>query len=110
MAQKVQVVLIDDLDGGTADETVTFGLDGVGYEIDLSDQNADRLRQLLAPYVDNARRVGSARRAAPRSAGRRATGDSEAAKIRAWAKQNGHAVSERGRVSAELRAAYAAAQ
>ena len=51
MAQKVQVVLVDDLDGGTADETVTFSLDGVSYEIDLTHDNAARLRDLLAPYV-----------------------------------------------------------
>jgi hypothetical protein len=99
-------VLVDDLDGGSADETVTFGLDGNAYEIDLSQANADRLREALAPFVAGARRIsGRKGRATPRS-----SGNSDAAAIRAWAKQNGHAVSERGRVSAEIRAAYEAAR
>jgi hypothetical protein len=106
MAQKVQVVLVDDLDGGPADETVTFGLDGNAYEIDLSQANADRLRESLASYVAGARRL-SGRKGRPSS---RSSANSDAAAIRAWAKQNGHAVSERGRVSAEIRAAYEAAR
>jgi hypothetical protein len=103
MAQKVQVVLVDDLDGGPADDTVTFGLDGIGYEIDLTSENAARLRSLLAPYVDVARRTGGrkGRTTAPRS-----RGASDATAIRAWAKQAGVEVSERGRISAEVRAAY----
>ena len=109
MAQKVQVLLVDDLDGGTADETVTFGLDGVSYEIDLNAANADRLRDALAPWTGHARKVSGrgvpARSGAPR--GRAARGDAQA--IRDWAKANGHHVSERGRISAEVRAAFEAA-
>jgi hypothetical protein len=108
VAQKVQVILVDDLDGGPADETVTFGLDGVAYEIDLTSDNAARLRDLLAPYVGHARRVGASTRRAPRSAGRSATGTDPAA-IRAWAKEQGISVNERGRISSELRAQYDAA-
>ena len=105
MAQRVQVVLEDDLDGGKADETVLFGLDGTTYEIDLSKKNAAKLRDALAGYVGSARRVSGRRGAATRARGRgRAASDS--ADIRAWAKDNGYDVSERGRISAEVRAAY----
>ena len=105
MAQRVQVVLEDDLDGGKADETVIFGLDGTTYEIDLSKKNAAKLRDALAGYVGSARRVSGRRGAAARGRGRsRAASDS--ADIRAWAKDNGYDVSERGRISAEVRAAY----
>ncbi|HZO65109.1 MAG TPA: Lsr2 family protein [Kribbellaceae bacterium] len=104
MAQRVQVVLEDDLDGGKADETVTFGLDGTAYEIDLSKKNAAKLRDALAQYVGAGRRV-SGRRSGGRGRGRSRSG-SDSADIRAWAKDNGYEVSERGRISAEIRAAY----
>lgn len=108
MAQKVQVILVDDLDGGSADETVTFSLDGVSYEIDLSKDNAAALRDSLASWVGHARKVGrSAARPARRSS--RSGGGSDANAIREWARANGIAVSERGRISAETRAAYEAA-
>jgi len=106
MAQKVQVVLVDDVDGSEATETVTFALDGVGYEVDLSDKNAAALREAIAPWVSAGRRV-SGRRSAGRGRGRVT---SDASKIREWAKANGYAVSERGRVSAEIREAYAASK
>lgn len=102
MAQKVQVVLVDDVDGGSADETVTFGIDGSTYEVDLSTAHAAQLREALAPWVGVARKV-SARSAS------RSRGASDTAKVRAWAKQHGFDVSERGRISSEVRAAYAAA-
>ncbi|MGC4174425.1 histone-like nucleoid-structuring protein Lsr2 [Demequina sp.] len=103
MAQKVQVVLVDDVDGGEAAETVSFSLDGVGYEIDLSEANASALRDAFGPWIAAGRRV-SGRRSAGRGRGR---GSSDAGKIREWAKENGYKVSERGRVSAEIREAYA---
>jgi len=112
MAQKVQVVLIDDIDGGDADETVTFALDGVTYEIDLTNDNAAKLRDALAVWVGNARRVSgraSSGRSASRSSGRRSSGSEDTAAIREWAKSNGYQVSERGRISAEVREAYAKA-
>ena len=108
MAQKVQVVLVDDLDGGPADETLTFSLDGVSYEIDLSHDNAASMRDSFATYVGHARRVGG-----PRSGARRRQPSSDGtspAVIREWAKGEGIAVNERGRISAELRARYQAAQ
>ncbi|CAB4846672.1 unannotated protein [freshwater metagenome] len=109
MAQKVQVVLIDDLDGGPADETVTFSLDGVSYEIDLSRDSAARLRDVFAPYVGHGRRLGSSRRATSRPS-RRTSGDGEASQIREWAKSQGITVSERGRISAELLGRFQAAR
>ncbi|MEN1976479.1 histone-like nucleoid-structuring protein Lsr2 [Cellulomonas sp. P4] len=111
MAQKVQVLLVDDIDGGTADETVSFALDGVSYEIDLTTEHATELRDALATWVGHARKTGG-RSGAGRggSAGasrpRRA---SDAGAVRAWAKENGFEVSERGRISAEIREAYDAA-
>jgi len=104
MAQKVQVVLIDDIDGGAAAETLSFSLDGVGYEIDLSAANAAALRSAVAPWISAGRRV-SGRRAPGRG-----RGASDAGKIREWARANGVEVSERGRVSASVREAYAASR
>ncbi|MEV4556747.1 Lsr2 family protein [Kitasatospora sp. NPDC049285] len=112
MAQRVQVILEDDLDGGSADETVTFALDGVAYEIDLKSDNADKLRDLLAPYVEKGRKQ-SGRLTAPRrggttrSTGRAAAaGQPDTAKIRNWAKENGYQVNDRGRVPSNVREAY----
>ncbi|APU40998.1 MULTISPECIES: histone-like nucleoid-structuring protein Lsr2 [Streptomyces] len=106
MAQKVQVLLVDDLDGGEADETVTFALDGKTYEIDLTTANAEKLRGLLDPYTKGGRRTGG-RATAARAKGRAAaTGNPDTAEIRAWAKENGYNVNDRGRVPAEIREAY----
>jgi hypothetical protein len=110
MAQKVQVVLVDDLDGGHAEETLTFSLDGVSYEIDLSHGNAAALRDALAVYVGHARRVGSGtRRGSGRTSRAAAGGATSPAAVRTWAKSQGIAVNERGRISADLRAKFDAA-
>lgn len=108
MAQKVQVILVDDVDGGEAEETVSFALDGVSYEIDVSAENAEALRESIGPWIGHARRVGgrsSARRAAAKSRNgspaRASLGD-----VRAWARENGFQVSDRGRVSSEVMEAY----
>jgi hypothetical protein len=113
VAQKVQVLLVDDLDGGEAAETVSFGLDGTSYEIDLSKSNADALRDSLAKYVGGARKIG---RAAARSTGGRSRGSGsaaidrdQAAAIRAWAKKQGLKVSDRGRIPANIIEQYNAA-
>lgn len=107
MAQKVQVVLVDDLDGGPADETVTFSLDGVSYEIDLSEANAAAMRDAFGQFVGVARRVtGRAPARGRRGASRAASNGTDAAAIRAWAKEHGFAVSDRGRVPSEVREAY----
>jgi Lsr2 len=105
MAQKVQVILVDDIDGGAAEETVSFSLDGVSYEIDLSTANAARLRDTVAPYVGSARRVGG-RSATGRGRARRGSGDNRTAQIREWARANGQKVNERGRIAADVVAAY----
>ena len=108
MAQRVNVVLVDDLDGSDAVETVTFGLDGTSYEIDLSKRNAAKLRSALEPYIANGRKVTASRRG--RGRGRAAkSGGPSAAEIRNWARENGWEVSDRGRVPAEVREAYEAA-
>ncbi|PJE96291.1 hypothetical protein CUT44_17300 [Streptomyces carminius] len=105
MAQKVQVLLVDDIDGGEADETVTFALDGKTYEIDLTTANADKLRGLLEPYVKSGRRTGGrTARGKARAAG--GGGSQDTARIRAWAKENGYEVNDRGRVPANIREAY----
>jgi len=111
MAQKVNIVLVDDLDGSEASESVSFGLDGTSYEIDLNDQNAARLRDALAEFVGHARKVGSASRrgGGRRSGGGAATAGPSAKEIRDWARSNGYDVPDRGRVSAEVREAYDAA-
>ena len=111
MAQRVNVILVDDLDGSDADETVTFGLDGVDYEIDLTDGHAAALRDALALYVGHGRRVGGRRKQSRSTApAARGNGDSPTpAEIRAWARDNGWEVPERGRVAGEVREAYDAA-
>ena len=109
MAQKVQVILVDDIDGGEAEESVSFSLDGVSYEIDLSEGNAASLREALAPWVGHARRVGGrVTRRGGSSGGSRSRSDSKAdlGDVRSWARENGFQVSDRGRVSSEVIAAY----
>src|SRR4051812_34243202 len=100
MAQRVNVVLVDDLDGSDAAETVSFGLDGAQYEIDLSAGNADKLREALALYIGHGRRSGGRKRGVSKAAvnGRGKAGGASAAEIRAWARDNGYDVPERGRV------------
>jgi hypothetical protein len=114
VAQKVQVLLVDDLDGGEAAETVSFGLDGTSYEIDLSKRNADALRDALAKYVGGARKIGRA--AATRGSSRSSTSRGsvaidrdQAAAIRSWAKKQGLKVSDRGRIPANIIEQYNAA-
>lgn len=111
MAQRTQTVLVDDIDGGDADETVSFALDGVSYEIELSAKNAAALRGDLASWVGHGRRVSgrTSTSTARRSSGRSASGTDTAA-VREWARKNGHTVSDRGRISAKVTAAYQAAQ
>ncbi|MGC4989847.1 histone-like nucleoid-structuring protein Lsr2 [Nocardia salmonicida] len=113
MARKVVVTLVDDFDGtSTAADTVTFELDGNSYEIDLSDANAAKLRETFNQWVPYARRIGRAKTSTRRAAAKapadaRARRDDLAA-IRAWASSNGHTVSTRGRISADVIAAYEA--
>ena len=112
MAKKVTVTLVDDFDGeGSADETVEFSLDGVSYEIDLSSKNAQKLRNDLKPWLEAGRRVGGRRRGrtAPPGRGRASIDREQSAAIRDWARRNGHKVSTRGRIPAEIIDAFHAA-
>jgi len=111
MAQRTIVHLVDDVSGDDADETVAFALDGQSYEIDLSSDNAARLRESLAEFVASARKANAPVRAGRREAGRgssrrsgNGTGD-----VRAWARENGFQVNERGRIPSSVIEAYQAA-
>ena len=109
MAQKVNIVLVDDLDGTEATETVSFGLDGTTYEIDLNDANAASLREALSGYVGHARKVTGGGRRTRRSSGGSSSSSSNTKDVREWAKGQGMEVSERGRISADVQQAYDAA-
>ena len=105
MAQKTVLELVDDLDGGPADETVTFALDGGEFEIDLSAENADRLRDALAEFVGHARRTGGRKtrtKAAVAAAPAPANGKPDTQAVREWARSQGETVAERGRVPQAL--------
>ena len=111
MAKQVITLLTDDLDGGEADRTVEFGLDGVSYTIDLSEKNAGKLRKALDPYLAVATRVGrsggdsrTARRTAAPVSGRSSRDQNQA--IREWANKNGYEVSERGRIPSSIVEAF----
>ncbi|MGH3615893.1 MAG: histone-like nucleoid-structuring protein Lsr2 [Pseudonocardia sp.] len=110
MAQIREIRLVDDLDGKDADETVEFGIDGKTYEIDLSKDNAGRLRDAFAAYVAAARRGAGRRRTGSGSAapvGRRPSIDREQNQaIREWARKRGMKVSDRGRIPSEVLEAY----
>jgi hypothetical protein len=112
MAKQIQEILIDDLDGGEANETVSFAIDGNSYEIDLSDGNAKRLRDALGPFVQGARRSSGVPSIARRRRGggsQRALTREKSSEIRAWAKAHGLAVSERGRIASKIVEQYEAA-
>ena len=105
VAQRTQILYIDDIDGSQADGTVRFGVDGTAYEIDLNKKHADQLAKVIRPYVEAARRVPSSRRAA--SSGRASRHDQS--DVRAWARAQGIKVSDRGRIPTDLMAQYQAA-
>ena len=109
MAQKVHIVLEDDLDGSPATETVSFGLDGKTYEIDLNDKNAGKLRDALAQYVGAGRSVGGARRGGRKSESSATNLGPSAREVRDWARSNGFDVPDRGRIPADVRTAFDAA-
>lgn len=106
MAQKVHILLVDDLDGSDASETVTFGLDGTSYEIDLNDKNAAKLRDALAGYVGNGRRVAGTRRGSTRKSSGATNLGPSAREVRDWARSNGFKVPDRGRIPGDVREAF----
>jgi Lsr2 len=112
VAQKITTLFIDDIDGGAAEGTVRFALDGTEYEIDLNAKHSDELRSALGKYVSHARKVGGAARRAGRAAGRAGRGSGSTlntTEIRNWARENGYDIKDRGRVPADLVAKYQAA-
>jgi nucleoid-associated protein Lsr2 len=107
MAQQIQTLFIDDIDGGPAEGTVRFGLDGTDYEIDLSATHSEELHKVLAGYVTHARKAaGTVRRG---SRGRRPADPLDTRKVREWARAEGIDIKERGRVPAEVIEKYKAA-
>jgi hypothetical protein len=103
LAQKIQTLFVDDIDGGEAEGTVRFGLDGSDYEIDLSVAHSEELHKALAPYIAHARKAGGTRRVAR---GRRDASAIDTHKVREWARDQGIEIKERGRVSADIVAKY----
>lgn len=97
MAHQVNVVFVDDITKEPASETVRFSIDGTAYEIDLTEENAKKFREAILQFVEHAR---PARRAKPRAV------DSEAARVRSWARENGIHINERGRIPAAVLNAY----
>ena len=109
MTQKIQTLFVDDLDGGEAEGTVRFGLDGTHYEIDLNAAHAEELRSVLAPYAKAGRKVTSTTGRAARNRGKTAANGLSGNKVRDWARANGIEVKDRGRVPADLVTKYRAA-
>jgi hypothetical protein len=109
VAQKIQTLFIDDIDGSEAEGTVRFALDGAEYEIDLNAKHADALRKALAKYIDAARRSTGATRRPTRSGRRASAGGVNTTEVREWAKAQGIEVKDRGRVPAELVVRFKAA-
>lgn len=107
MAQKTLVVLEDDIDGGEAEVTVKFSLEGVSYEIDLSEKNANKMRDDLAKYTGAGRRLGG--RSGRGRAGSRGAGRNRSAQVREWARSQGLKVSDRGRIPGDIVNQYDAA-
>jgi hypothetical protein len=105
MAQRIQTLFIDDIDGGAAEGTVRFAFDGTDYEIDLSSKHSDELHTALRKYVEHARKVGgTARRSSNRGGRKPSTLDTVA--VRSWAREHGYDIKDRGRVPANLVAKY----
>ncbi|KGM13850.1 histone-like nucleoid-structuring protein Lsr2 [Cellulomonas bogoriensis] len=106
MAQTTRVIITDDLDGTEGARTYAFSWQGTGYEVDLTDENRDEFLRVLQPYISAGRKTGSTRRRATTSG---AGGSSDSAKVRAWAKANGHKITDRGRIPEHIQQAYDAA-
>jgi hypothetical protein len=108
MPMAVKQIMIDDIDGSEGAETVEFSLEGIGYQIDLTEKNADALRKALAPFIDSARRTSAKRPSSRKTAAHRpaaeATINNDA--IRDWAKSTGRKVSDRGRIPRDVVQAF----
>ena len=109
MAQKVQTLFVDDIDGSDAEGTVRFGLDGTDYEIDLNAEHAQALRDALARYISAARRIGAGARRQAHTSRKAPANGVNTTEVREWAKAQGIEVKDRGRVPAELVVKFRAA-
>ena len=109
MAQRIQTILDDDLDGGPADVTVQFSYQGTQYEIDLSKKNEAKLIKALEPFTSKARKTGGSRRSTAKAAVGK-TDKNQLQAMREWARANGHKVSDRGRISQDVQDAYNASR
>ena len=109
MAQKVQTLFVDDIDGSAAEGTVRFGLDGTDYEIDLNAEHAQALRDALARYISAGRRVGGSTRRQARGGRKASANGLNTTEVREWAKAQGIEVKDRGRVPADLVVKFKAA-
>jgi hypothetical protein len=110
MAQKTQIILTDDLDGGRATETVPFSLDGTSYELDLNAKNAAGMRKALERYVAASRKISRGSAATGRrGGGGRSSSEVDARAVRAWASSNKVQISARGRIPASVVEQYRAA-
>lgn len=109
MAQKVQTLFVDDLDGSEAEGTVRFGIDGTEYEIDLNAKHAEQLRNALTRYVAAARRSGASTRQSARGRRKATASAPNATEVREWARTQGIDVKDRGRIPAELIVKFQAA-
>lgn len=109
MAQRIQSILDDDIDGGPADSTIQFSYQGTQYEIDLSKKNEEKLIKALEPFTSRARRIGSGRRSSTKPPAEKINKDQLQA-MRDWARANGFTVSDRGRVSQDVQDAYNASR
>jgi hypothetical protein len=106
MAQKIQTLFVDDIDGSEAGSTARFALDGTDYEIDLSTTHSEALHDALEPFIAHARKIGGTRRSA-RGSGRRGAGNSiDTTAVRTWARKQGIDIKDRGRVPADVVAKY----
>ena len=105
MAQRTQVLYVDDIDGSEAEGTVRFRFDGTDYEIDLNKEHADQFNRAIAPFVAAARKISPSRR--PAQGARK--GRPDLSNVRAWAREQGIKVSDRGRIPADVLAKYQAA-
>ena len=108
MAQKVQTLYIDDIDGTEAAGTIRFGLDGTDYEIDLNSKHSDALRNSLRKYIEHARKAGGTRRVA--RASRRSGTAVDTSAVRSWARERGIDIKDRGRIPADVVEQYQAAR
>jgi hypothetical protein len=110
VATETIVRLVDDLDGTNAERTVSFSVDGAGYEIDLSKKNIAALEKALKPFVESARTSGRSRRNGRGRARSRASSGMDLQAIRTWAREHGHTVADRGRIAEPIVEAYRAAR